>query len=54
MNIYKDRVAIVDMLEEWGWFTIGNTVYVFGESFIQKIRDNINAFSLIEYTGGNI
>ncbi len=42
------------MLEEWGWFTIGNTVYVFGESFIQKIRDNINAFSLIEYTGGNI
>jgi hypothetical protein len=50
LNIYRDKTAIVDMDYEWGWFTVGDTVYVFGEAFIQKIRDNISAFSLTEYT----
>lgn len=54
LNIYRDKTAIVDMDYEWGWFTVGDTVYVFGEAFIQKIRDNISAFSLTEYTGGTI
>ena len=54
LNIYRDKTAIVDMDYEWGWFTVGDTVYVFGEAFIQKIRDNISAFSLTEYTGGSI
>ncbi|MBR6717308.1 MAG: hypothetical protein IKI77_03070 [Oscillospiraceae bacterium] len=49
LNIYRDKTAIVDMDYEWGWFTVGDTVYVFGEAFIQKIRDNISAFSLSEY-----
>ncbi|MBP0974749.1 MAG: hypothetical protein J6P20_01650 [Oscillospiraceae bacterium] len=43
------KTAIMDMDYEWGWFTVGDTVYVFGEAFIQKIRDNISAFSLTEY-----
>ena len=49
LNIYRDKTAIMDMVREWGWFTVGDTVYVFGEAFIQKIRDNISAFSLPEY-----
>ena len=49
LNIYRDKTAIVDMDYEWDWFTVGDTVYVFGEAFIQKIRDNISAFSLSEY-----
>ena len=49
LNIYRDKTAIMDMVREWGWFTVGDTVYVFGEAFIQKNRDNISAFSLSEY-----
>lgn len=52
LNIYRDKTAIMDMVREWGWFTVGDAVYVFGEVFIQKIRDNISKFSLTEYTGG--
>lgn len=52
LNIYRDKTAIVDMDYEWGWFTVGDTVYVFGEAFIQKIRDNISKFSLEEYMPG--
>ena len=39
--------------EDYVWYDINvvitQTVYVFGEAFIQKIRDNISAFSLSEY-----
>lgn len=54
LNIYRDKTAIVDMHYEWGWFTVGDTVYIFGEAFIQKIKDNISLFSLTDYMGGNI
>ena len=49
LNIYRDKTALVDMDYEWGWFTVGDTVYVFGESFIQKIGENLEQFSLTAY-----
>ena len=33
LNIYRYKTAIMDMDYEWGWFTVGDTVYVFGEAY---------------------
>ena len=48
LDIYKDNTAVLDMRYEWGWFTVNGEVYIFGDTFIEKIKENIDKFDITE------
>ncbi len=46
LDVYKDKTFILDRMYKYGWFTIKDKVYVFGDKFKALIKENIDKFNL--------
>lgn len=46
LNIYRNKTFIMDSEYKWGWFTVKDKVYVFGDKFRGLIKENLDVLSL--------
>ncbi len=53
-NLYDDSNFIIDREYKWGWFTIKDKVYVFGDKFKALIEENIDKFNLSTFDKDSI
>lgn len=49
LDIYNDKTFILEREYKWGWFTIKDKVYVFGNKFRELIAENLDKFDIVKY-----
>jgi len=48
LDIYRDKTFILESEYKWGWFTIKDKVYVFGDRFKALIEDHLDKLQLFK------